>query len=91
MEIYNCRMKTITVAELRQNPTAALVAVESGETYLVTRHRRGIARLVPVDDEPREIEPARNPGGSQLSTRQLDRVYTHDEAQSLLKEMASDR
>ncbi|MFT4123771.1 MAG: type II toxin-antitoxin system Phd/YefM family antitoxin [Microbacteriaceae bacterium] len=40
-------MKTITVAQLRQNPTAALDAVERGETYVVTRHRREIGRLVP--------------------------------------------
>lgn len=40
-------MKTITVAQLRQNPTAALDDVERGETYVVTRHRREIARLVP--------------------------------------------
>lgn len=40
-------MKTITVAELRQNPTAALDEVEHGETYVVTRHRREIGRLVP--------------------------------------------
>lgn len=40
-------MKTISVGELRQNPTAALDAVEHGETFVVTRHRREIARLVP--------------------------------------------
>ncbi|MDQ6525025.1 PIN domain-containing protein [Nocardioides sp. LHD-245] len=40
-------MKSITVAELRQNPTTALRDVESGETYVVTRHRREVARLVP--------------------------------------------
>lgn len=40
-------MKTITVAQLRQNPTAALEDVERGETYVVTRHRREIGRLVP--------------------------------------------
>ena len=38
-------MKTITVAELRQNPTEALKAVEGGETYLVTRHRSTVAKL----------------------------------------------
>ncbi|GAB3486561.1 type II toxin-antitoxin system Phd/YefM family antitoxin [Flexivirga sp.] len=40
-------MKTITVGQLRQNPTAALDEVERGETYVVTRHRREIGRLVP--------------------------------------------
>jgi len=40
-------MKTISVGELRQNPTRALDEVEHGETYVVTRHRREIGRLVP--------------------------------------------
>jgi antitoxin (DNA-binding transcriptional repressor) of toxin-antitoxin stability system len=40
-------MKAISVAELRQNPTAALDQVEQGATFVVTRHRREVARLVP--------------------------------------------
>lgn len=40
-------MKTISVGALRQNPTAALDEVERGETYIVTRHNREVARLVP--------------------------------------------
>jgi len=40
-------MKRIPVAVLRQNPTQALEEVERGETYIVTRHNREIARLVP--------------------------------------------
>lgn len=35
------------MGQLRQNPTAALDAVENGETFIVTRHRREIGRLVP--------------------------------------------
>jgi prevent-host-death family protein len=41
-------MKTITVGQLRQNPTEALAEVERGEVYAVTRHNREIAHLVPV-------------------------------------------
>ncbi|WP_206074424.1 type II toxin-antitoxin system Phd/YefM family antitoxin [Antribacter gilvus] len=40
-------MNTVTVAELRQNPTPVLEAVEHGETFVVTRYRKEIARLVP--------------------------------------------
>lgn len=40
-------MKTISVGELRQNPTRALGEVEHGESYSVTRHNQEIARLVP--------------------------------------------
>jgi prevent-host-death family protein len=43
-------MKTISVGELRQNPTEALSEVERGGTYVVTRHRRPIAQLVPIED-----------------------------------------
>ena len=41
-------MKSISVGELRQNPTTVLDAVEQGETYVITRHRREIGRIVPV-------------------------------------------
>ncbi|MDR1441018.1 MAG: type II toxin-antitoxin system Phd/YefM family antitoxin [Bifidobacteriaceae bacterium] len=40
-------MKTISVGDLRQNPTAALAAVERGETYLVVKYRQPVAQLVP--------------------------------------------
>lgn len=40
-------MNTVSIAELRQNPTPVLDAVEHGETYVVTRYRKEIARLVP--------------------------------------------
>lgn len=40
-------MKTITVGQLRQNPTAMLNDVEAGETYQITRHNREVARVVP--------------------------------------------
>lgn len=44
-------MKTVSVATLRQNPTQALTEVEQGETYIVTRHNREIARLIPPAPE----------------------------------------
>lgn len=81
-------MKTITVAELRQNPTAALEAVEGGETYVVTRHRRPIARLVPVEPEPVVLIPAKRPGPSDLSSRPVRRSY--EETEALLREMTSE-
>lgn len=45
-------MKSITVGQLRQNPTAMLADVEAGETYLITRHDREIARVVPLVADP---------------------------------------
>lgn len=82
------RVKTITVAELRQNPTAALDDVAHGETYIVTRHRHPVARLVPVDPEPVVLIPAKNPGGSRLSSQPPRSTY--EETQQLLREMQSD-
>ncbi|WP_440712584.1 type II toxin-antitoxin system Phd/YefM family antitoxin [Gordonia sp. FQ] len=42
----------ISVAQLRQNPTAAFDAVEHGEEVLITRNRRIVGKLVPIG-EPR--------------------------------------
>ena len=50
-------MKTITVGQLRQNPTQALQDVERGEAYVITRHNRQIAQLVPIRDTG-EASPA---------------------------------
>lgn len=44
---YSVDMKMVPVAVLRQNPTRVLAEVEGGATYIVTRHNREIARLVP--------------------------------------------
>ncbi len=84
-------MKAITVAELRQNPTEALAEVEAGETYVVTRHRRPIAKLVPVDAEPVTLIPARKRGGAALTGRPGSPRYTHEQVVDLLADMASDR
>ncbi len=59
-------MKTITVAQLRQNPSAMLAEVEAGEIYRVTRHSREIARIVPRDHEL-ELLPPKRRGGSRLA------------------------
>ncbi|AYG04477.1 type II toxin-antitoxin system Phd/YefM family antitoxin [Gryllotalpicola protaetiae] len=59
-------MKSITVGQLRQNPTAMLADVEAGETYRVTRHDREIARIVPLAAVPLLVEPKRS-GGSRLA------------------------
>ena len=55
-------MKTITVGELRQNPTPMLDDVAAGETYRVTRHNREIARIVPAPLSATIIPPKRKGG-----------------------------
>ncbi len=39
--------RSITVGQLRQNPTRMLSDVQEGETYTITNHGRPIADVVP--------------------------------------------
>ena len=73
-------MKSITVAQLRQNPTAALEDVQAGQSYVITRHRHAIAQLVPVGTSGVGVIPAKAPGGSQLSQRPRRKSYAEAEA-----------
>lgn len=59
-------MRSISVGELRQNPTRMLDEVELGESYSVTRHNRVIARVVPVSSSA-TIIPAKKQGGARTS------------------------
>ncbi len=59
-------VKTITVGQLRQNPTTMLADVEAGEIYRVTRHNREVARVVPRSHEI-ELLPRKRSGGSRLA------------------------
>ncbi|MDO5627975.1 MAG: type II toxin-antitoxin system Phd/YefM family antitoxin, partial [Mobilicoccus sp.] len=51
-------MKTISVGELRQNPTRMLDDVAAGETYTVTRHNKAVARVVPTVSSADVVPPA---------------------------------
>jgi len=64
-------MKTVTVGQLRQNPTEVLADVEAGHTYVITRHSHVIGRLVPPTANA-DITPPKKSGAAQ--TRLLDRV-----------------
>lgn len=46
------KVKTIPVRELRNNVSAVLRDVESGERFTVTANGREVARLVPLDERP---------------------------------------
>lgn len=60
-------MRTISVGELRQNPTRMLNDVEAGEVYAVTRHNREIARITPTTSSTTAVPPKR-PGGARTSS-----------------------
>lgn len=81
-------MKSITVGELRQNPTAAFSEVESGETYVVTRHHREVARLVPPSGEA-DLIPAKRSGPARLSERPPQHLRTAETIDDLLADMDS--
>lgn len=64
-------MKTVTVGQLRQNPTEVLAEVEAGATYAITRHGHAIGRIVPPSEAP-DITPPKKSVAAR--TRSLDRV-----------------
>lgn len=76
-------MKSITVGQLRQNPTATLAEVEAGEVYQVTRHRREIARLVPRARET-ELLPRKRATGSRLAELPRHELRTAASIEELL-------
>ncbi len=76
-------MKTITVAQLRQNPTAMLAEVEAGEIYMVTRHNHEIARIVPRDLSAQLLPPKRR-GGSRLASLPRHELRTATSIDALL-------
>ncbi|GFZ84175.1 type II toxin-antitoxin system Phd/YefM family antitoxin [Nesterenkonia alkaliphila] len=71
-------MKTISVGDLRQNPTRMLDDVESGEVYTLTRHNREVARIVPAESSARVIPPKRTgrPAVSSLPRTRLPKGMT---------------
>ena len=42
-------MKMVPIHELKQRLSQVIAAAESGETMLVTRHKRVVARIVPPE------------------------------------------
>lgn len=79
-------MKTITVAELRQNPTSALAEVEAGETYRITRHGREVGRIVPTPQTGIALIPPTRSGGIKLSGLPRHAIRTAESIGALLDE-----
>lgn len=76
-------MNTITVGRLRQNPTAMLADVETGESYTITRHNRAIARIVPSDRSV-ELIPPKSPTGTSLAELPRHELRTESSIDDLL-------
>lgn len=79
-------MKTITVGELRQNPTQMLDDVAAGETYQITRHGREVGRILPPPEGPSLI-PAKKKGAMRLSGRPAHELRTAASIDELIDEV----
>jgi prevent-host-death family protein len=79
-------MRSITVGELRQNPTHMLDEVEHGETYVITRHGREIGRIVPPTPGV-QLVPAKNKGGMRLTDIEPVELKTAASVDELLEDM----
>lgn len=44
-------MKSVPIAEFRHEPGRVLDGVSHGESYVITRYHRPVARIVPLGDE----------------------------------------
>ncbi|QAY59413.1 type II toxin-antitoxin system Phd/YefM family antitoxin [Microbacterium protaetiae] len=82
-------MKTITVGQLRQNPTEMLADVESGATYRITRHDREVGRVVPPGSGA-VLTPPKKPGPARTSRLEQMDVETAESLDALIDEMKSD-
>ncbi|HEY0247907.1 MAG TPA: type II toxin-antitoxin system Phd/YefM family antitoxin [Gryllotalpicola sp.] len=76
-------MKTITVGQLRQNPTAMLAEVEAGETYRITRHDHEVARIVPLGSGV-PLTPRKRVTGSRLAQLPRHALRTAESIDELL-------
>lgn len=83
-------MKTISVGELRQNPTAALAEVEAGETYRITRHNREIGRIVPPT-AGLVLTPPKRRGGTRLADLPRHEIRTAASIDELLADERGER
>lgn len=80
-------MKSITVGELRQNPTAMLADVEAGEVYELTKHQRRVGFIVPASASA-AVTPRRT--DAPAHTGELPRRLLHSAA-SLDELLADER
>lgn len=83
-------MRRVGVAELRNNLSKYLRAVEVGEELDVTDRDRVIARIVPPRIEPVRIRPARRPF-AEIRDRKYEPLNLSIDALTLLREERRER
>lgn len=82
-------MKTISVGQLRQNPSAMLADVEAGATYRITRHNREVGRIVPPGSAA-VLVPPKKAGPARTSRLPRMEVETADSLDALIDEVRGD-
>ena len=55
-------MQTVTSTEFRKQAASVLNAVEQGERYIIIRHGRPIAEILPYDPKPRKMPAWKSDG-----------------------------
>ncbi|MEI4271607.1 hypothetical protein TEK04_07705 [Klenkia sp. LSe6-5] len=78
-------MKSISVGELRQNPTAMIADVEAGEVYELTRHQRRVGLIIPATPSA-QLLPPRRTGRARTSELPVHRVRTAGSVDELLED-----
>lgn len=79
-------MKTISVRELRQNPTQMLRDVEAGESYTITSYNRPVARVEPTVSST-QVMPRKREGRPNLSALPKHELRTADSIDELLDDL----
>ena len=71
-------MKTITFTDFRKRASSFITEVEHGETFVLLRHGKPVAEVIPFSDRSRRIPSWKQPGirlqirGSDLSSAILE-------------------
>jgi len=68
-------MKTVSISELKAGLSAALRAVRRGGVVLVTDRGRPVARLMPVEAAPGDVEALVEAGLIRVQSRKLPRGF----------------
>lgn len=82
-------MKTITVAQIRQNPTQMIDDVAGGETYRITRHGIDVGVIVPPTATP-QIIPAPRRGAMRLTGGEPHELSSASSIEELLRDIKGD-
>ncbi len=79
-------MNTVNVATLKKKLSHYLRLVESGEEILVTSHKRGVARIRPVNGSSVQLKEPTRPVSALLKLKGVKRKRPVTAVQSLIQD-----